>query len=143
MNEYLDLGLITSFVPAASSFAGDIDFLFDLEESIFNLVRTILEENADISEGLVVSQFQSILAELENTKITQNPPATDLEGVPENSKQEASLDTEISNRDSEKPKIKSESLIPADLKQSLHLLPDVRVPYWSEYSLNPFVRGSI
>ena len=30
MNEYLDLGLITSFVPAASSFAGDIDFLFDL-----------------------------------------------------------------------------------------------------------------
>ena len=97
----------------------------DLEESIFNLVRTILEENADISEGLVVSQFQSILAELENTKITQNPPATDLEGVPENSKQEASLETEISIRDSEKPKIKSESLIPADLKQSLHLLPDV------------------
>jgi cytochrome c oxidase subunit 2 len=30
MNEYLDLGLITSFVPAASSFAGEIDFLFDL-----------------------------------------------------------------------------------------------------------------
>ena len=97
----------------------------DLEESIFNLVRTILEENADISEGLVVSQFQSILAELENTKTSQDPPATDLEGVPENSKQEASLETEISIRDSEKPMIKSESLIPADLKQSLHLLPDV------------------
>ena len=30
MNEYLDLGLISSFVPAASSFAGDIDFLFDM-----------------------------------------------------------------------------------------------------------------
>ena len=30
MNEYLDLGLISSFVPAASSFAGDIDFLFDI-----------------------------------------------------------------------------------------------------------------
>ena len=44
----------------------------DLEESIFNLVRTIFEENADISEGLVVSQFQSILAELENTKINQD-----------------------------------------------------------------------
>ena len=29
MNEYLDLGLISSFVPAASSFAGDIDFIFD------------------------------------------------------------------------------------------------------------------
>ena len=40
----------------------------DLEESIFNLVRTILEENADISEGLMVSQFQSILAELEKQK---------------------------------------------------------------------------
>ena len=97
----------------------------DLEESIFNLVRTILEENADISEGLVVSQFQAILAELENTKINQDPPATDLEGFPENSKQEASLETEISIRDSEKPKIKSESLSPADLKQSLYLLPDV------------------
>ena len=35
------------------------------------------------------------------------------------------METEISIRDSEKPKIKSESLIPADLKQSLHLLPDV------------------
>ena len=97
----------------------------DLEESIFNLVRTILEENADISEGWVVSQFQSILAELENTKISQDPPAIDLEGDLENSKQEASLETEISIMDSEKPKIKSESLIPADLKQSLHLLPDV------------------
>ena len=97
----------------------------DLEESIFNLGRTILEENADISEGSVVSQFQSILAELENTKTSQDPPATDLEGVPENSKQETSLETEISIRDSEKPEIKSESLIPADLKQSLHLLPDV------------------
>lgn len=71
----------------------------DLEESIFNLVRTILEENADISEGLVVSQFQSILAELEKTKINQDPPATDLEGVPQNSKQEASLEAEISIRD--------------------------------------------
>ncbi|GIS36939.1 MAG: hypothetical protein Ct9H90mP8_3590 [Pseudomonadota bacterium] len=30
MNEYLDLGLITSFFPGSSSFAGDIDFLFDL-----------------------------------------------------------------------------------------------------------------
>ena len=54
----------------------------NLEKSIFNLVRTILEENADISEGLVVSQFQSILAELENTKINQDPPVTDFEGVP-------------------------------------------------------------
>ena len=71
----------------------------DLEESIFNLVRTILEGNTDISEGSVVSQFQSILAELENTKITQNPPATDLKGVPGSSKQEASLETEISIRD--------------------------------------------
>ena len=35
------------------------------------------------------------------------------------------METEISIRDSEKPKIKSESLIPADLKQSLHLLQDV------------------
>ena len=89
------------------------------------LVRNILEENADISEGLVVSQFQSILAELENTKITQNPPATDLEGVLENSKQEVSLETEISIRDSENPKIKSKFLIPTDLKHSLHLLLDI------------------
>ncbi len=39
MNEYLDLGLISSFVPAASSFAGDIDFLFDMITIIVGFIE--------------------------------------------------------------------------------------------------------
>ena len=72
---------------------------------------------------MVVSQFQSILAELENTKILKIL-LPDLEGDLK-FQTRGFIGNGNSIRDSEKPKIKSESLIPADLKQSLHLLPDV------------------
>ena len=97
----------------------------DLEDNLFNLTRTFLEETGDMKDEFIVSQFQPILAELQNCSTLKGENAHASKNSDESQIEETEQITGITIQDTELGNLEAEPLIPQNFKKALHLLPDV------------------